>query len=85
MKTIEYIYYIELENNNSFGIGYKNKDQAIKIFMDNLENERVLGEKGSQHWKEHYKKYVEMIKNNQVKIIEIKREIKETRTKEILK
>lgn len=82
-NIIEYYYYIMLENKGTFGIAYKDKQQAIRVFMDNLKSEIELGKNGSEHWKKHSQKYLDMIKNNQVKVIEIKKEITRTFKEEV--
>lgn len=81
---VERHYYIMLEDLGTFGIAYKDKQQAINVFLENLKCEEELGKDGSKHWEEHAKRYRDMIKNGKVKVVEVKDEIKRTFSEEVL-
>lgn len=81
IEYIEKYYYIETPK-GIFGIAYKNKETAIKVFLEEVDNRLKMN---SEYWNKSGNEMYNYIKNGNVKIVEIKKEIKESTSFEILK
>lgn len=66
------VYYSIYENGLPFGITYTTKEEAIRVYLEAIEEEEKID---TEYWREHAKKHREALRSGNVQVKKTIREI----------